>query len=158
MSMLDASDLLDSIIAALQDIPTLLPFVNNDPANIYASYIDYAIPGTNTETSIVQQRPATIMGMWLGTRTGNFAKQEAIKHDYGLYLKPAGRPSTMFRAIREGIVTSKGLKFRLINIDPQVSLPEQFYCQPKEISIAARQQIYTFTEVTFTLTERGLDV
>lgn len=160
--MVDPSDLLDAIVTALRSNAPLVALLGNLAAaeSIIPYYTDYSKGATNLEQRIFDQKPNSILACWLQTRTGNFNKGEAIKHDFALYLKPTARVSAVFTSIREGVCTVPGdsAKFKHLTIDPSVNPPENVGCRARTNFISQQYGLFDFTEITFTLTERGADV
>ncbi len=165
--MLDSSDLIDAIVLALQandDFVSLLK--DASPASIVPYYHDDNA-GTNFEQRVQEQIAGTLMVAWRGTRTGNFARNEATKHDFAALLSPNGRAGRLFAALMNGVCTNyiapgstspQTAKFRLITLHPKCFPPDSIAMIPQPIFIAPQYGIYDTLPITFTLTEKGLDV
>lgn len=162
--MVDPSTLLDIVVNALRSNANLLAALGTKPATeaVIPYYTDYSTGSANVEQQVFDQKPGTAMVCWTQTRTGNFNKGEAIKHDFAVYLKPQGRISTVFLHLREGVVTSPvepgGAKFKLITLHSDVNPIENLACRARTNFVSQNYGLFDFSEVTFTLTERGADV
>jgi hypothetical protein len=159
MSMANPNSLIEAIVTALQSISTLTtsPLLASGPSSILPYFTDGPAGQLNLEQSIIEQPPGTILVYWRGTRTGNFNKMESIKHDFGLSLKPKGRAADIFVAIRQGTCTASGLPFKLTQVDPSVRVPEDMKCENSTKYMTERYGFRDFSDITFTLTERGVD-
>lgn len=159
MAMSDPDALIDAIITALKAITTLVasPLLANGTASILPYYTDVSDGTVNLEQTIIEQPPGTLLVHWLGTRTGNFAKNEAIKHDFGISCKPKGRVSALFVLVREGTCTTSGQKFKHTQVDSNVRMPENMQLQNSTKYLTERYGLRDFSDITFTLTERGVD-
>ena len=165
--MLDSSDLIDAIVAALKTNNDLVQLLANaDPASISAYYHDDNA-GTNFEQRVQEQEAGTILVAWRGTRTGNFARNEATKHDFASLLSPSGKAGQFFAAFMNGVcqnytapmtTDSQNAKFRLTTIHGKCFPPDSVSMIPQPIFIAPQYGIYDTLPITFTLTEKGLDV
>ncbi len=161
--MEDPDVLVAAIVASLQSIVTLIasPLLTNGAASILAYYPDVPEGDVNIEQTIIEQPAGTIMVHWVGTRTGNFAKNDAIKHDFSISLKPKGRVAPLFVLIREGICTvsaNPGEPFKHTQVTLGVRLPEEFQIVNSTKFMTERYGLRDFSDITFTLTERGVDV
>lgn len=159
MSMTDPDLLTDAIITALQSIDTLISsgLLVNGAASIIPYKTNMEEGYANIEDFTLQQPAGTIVVFWRGTRTGVFDKKDTIKHDFGISLKPNGRAAQMFYLIREGVCSITGQKFKLTQVTSDVRPPEDMQCQNRSVYISANFGIREFTDITFTLTERGID-
>ena len=155
--MLDPSDLIDNIVTTLQSNSALTALLaNSSPASIIPFY-ESDPSSTNLEQAVQEQPSGTIMICWLGTRTGSFNRMEAIKHDYGAYLKSIGRASATFAALMNGVCSSTGLKFRFSQVNNKVNPVEAVSIKPQPYLIGQGLLVYDMMSITFTLTERGVD-
>lgn len=165
--MLDSSDLIDAIVACLKtnnDLVQLLADASTD--SIFPYYHDDNA-GTNFEQRVQEQDAGTIMVAWRGTRTGNFARNEATKHDFACLLSPNGRAGRMFAAFMNGLCANyqapeqngiQNTRFRLTTVHGKCFPPDSTSMIPQPIFIAPQYGIYDTLPITFTLTEKGLDV
>ena len=154
--MENASTLLAAVVTALKAIPQLAAAVGG-AGNIVGAELHY--PELSDWERFVQEiEPPKIAVMWTGYRTGNFGRNESIKHDFRAVLRPNGKYSDAAYYMREGVPTiSGGLKFKHFNVTAGVFPPEAMQCQMRSFSPIADTFI-DFMEVSFTLTERGPDV
>jgi len=159
MAMLDPDELSDAIVISLRSATALVSLFGGDSNNIFARKLDYTESvAVNIEGELQEQPNNTAMVFWKGTRTGNFGKMEAIKHDFGIAIKPSGRPAAAFKAIREAECTDPEIrKFKHLQVDTQVFPPENFTCIPASTFVAQGYGLYDASIITFTLTERGVD-
>ena len=163
--MLDASDLTDEIIAAQQtnaDLLALFPPPTNaypTPAARITAYYIQDPNGVNFEQRIQEQPKDTIMIGWTGTRTGRFANLEATKHDFAAYVRVTGKASTYFQAFVDGMCDWNGqnARFRFLTIDPKTNPPEDMTLSRLSYLISQGFAIYDSVQISFTLTERGVD-
>lgn len=158
--MADPDVLTAAIVTALQSISTLIasPLLANGAASILSYYPDVPEGDVNIEQTIIEQPAGSILVHWVGTRTGNFAKNDAIKHDFSISLKPRGRVAPLFVLIREGICATSGLKFKHTPVTIDVRLPEELQIINSTKFMTERYGLRDFSDITFTLTERGVDV
>ena len=159
MGMANPDSLIDAIVTALQSISALTSstLLAAGPASILPYYTDVTDGTVNVEQAIIEQHPGTLIVHWLGTRTGVFAKQDAIKHDFSISCKPIGRVATLFVLIRDGLCTSSGMKFKHTQLDDSVNLPEDMQLQNSTKYLTERYGLRDFSDINFTLTERGVD-
>lgn len=159
--MVDPSALLDSMLVTLRsnsDLVAALASPLPTPTAIFAYYTQYGLGKANLEQRIFDQPFNTIMGCWVGTRTGRFNKGESIMHDFALYLKPAGRVSAVFTALREGVCTvPETRKFKLISVDPNVYPVDGLACRARTNFVSQNYGLFDFTEITLTLIEKSVD-
>lgn len=156
----DPDILTAAIVTALQSIPTLTasPLLADGANSILAYFPDVPEGDVNIEQTIIEQPAGSILVHWIGTRTGNFAKNDAVKHDFALSLKPKGRVAALFMLIREGVCTTSGLKFKHTQVTIDVRLPEELQIINSTKFMTERYGLRDFSDITFTLTERGVDV
>jgi hypothetical protein len=157
--MVNPNTLIDAIVTAWKSSADVVAILGS-ASKITPYYFDMGLSsgtGVNLEQQIQNQTPGTIMVCWVGTRTGQFAKTDTIRHDMAAYLKPGGKIADLFIALREGVCTSSGMKFKLTQVDPSVRTPEEMSCKPLSRFVSQNYGIYDFAELNFTLTERGVD-
>jgi hypothetical protein len=163
--MLDASTLTDEIIGAQQtnaELLTLFP----PPSPVYPTPAARIFPyytadpgGTNIEQRIQEQPKDTIMVAWSGTRTGRFSRQDATRHEFAAYVRTTGKVSSYFAAFVDGVCNWNGqtLAFRLLTINNRALPPEDMALQRASLLIGQNFAIYDSMQITFALTERGID-
>jgi len=160
MAMTDPDILTDAIIASLQSIDALVTsdLLRAGAQSIIAYKTNMEEGFVNIEDFVLQQDAGTIVVFWRGTRTGIFDKKDTIKHDFGISLKPNGRASQIFTMIREGVcAVPEGRKFKLTQVTTDVRPPEDMACTNRSVYIAGNFGVREFSDITFTLTERGID-
>jgi len=160
MAMTDPDVLTDAIITALQSIAALVasPLLTSGPSSIIPYKTDMPGGTENIEDFVLQQPAGTLVVFWRGTRTGIFAKLDTIKHDFGISLKPNGRAAQVFAMIREGVcVVPEGRPFKLTQVTSDVRPPEDMACVNRSVYISGNFGVREFSDITFTLTERGID-
>lgn len=157
--------LLDAVVAALQSNADLVALLNNnDPTQIYPHY--YGQPGPtdlnttsmNFEQRVQEQPQGTILVSWRGSQIRTRGVMDVTAHFFAAYLKPNAYIADAFAAFKYGVCTSTGSKFYLSEIHPKCDLPRDIELTPTQMVIGAAYMIYEMMPVTFTLTERGLDV
>jgi hypothetical protein len=155
--MQDPNVLLDAIVAALQSNSELVAALGS--ADKILTYRHQDPGGTNLEQSLIDQPPSTLLVAWKGTRTGNFARMEAVKHDFLIGVKPSENVTAgaIWQLLREGVCAATGMKFKLSTLHEAVNPPEAMQCAANTRFIAPNYGLFDFTEITFTLTERGID-
>ncbi len=168
MPMTDPDLLTAAIITTLKSIQPLItsPLLANGASSIIPYETNMQEGHVYLEDFVLQQPPGTLVVFWKQTRTGFFNKLETIKHDFGISLKPKGRAAAMFALIREGLCDSSGMKFKLTQVAVPDDLgnptypvrpPEDMSCQNRSIYIGPNFGIREFTDISLTLTERGID-
>jgi hypothetical protein len=164
--MLDPSVLTDEIIGAQQTNAQLLGLFPQAPTNGYPTPASRIFPyytadpgGTNIEQQIQNQNRDTIMVAWSQTRTGRFNRQDATRHEFTAYVRTTGKVSTYFAAFVDGVCNwnSQTLRFRLLTIDDRTLPPEDMALQRASLLIGQNFAIYDSMQITFALTERGID-
>lgn len=148
--------LLAAVVTALKAIPQMVTAAGG-AGNIVAVELEY--PKLNDlERYIQEMKPPALAVFWMGYRTGNFGRNEAIKHDFRVALRPLGKYSDAAYYMREGVPTiAGGLKFKHFQVTAGVFPPEAMQVQVRTFSPAS-DTFLDYLEATFTLTERGADV
>ncbi len=172
--MLDPDQLVDSITALIQTNTALLALISSLPASVLPPSTKYPTPasrvlafhamdpgGVNVEQAIQEQDRGTVMVCWIRTYTGAFARLEATKHDFSLYVKPAGRAGPWVQALVDGPCTNDWdgttNRFRWSQPVPQLNPPDKTESSPQPTLIAQQFVIYDIVPVNLTYTERGVD-
>jgi hypothetical protein len=151
--MIDPDELLEILVAALQDIPALVTLVGGEPANISAFVTDYP-ESTNWMAAVQQMRAPSILIRHDGTIIGDRSRH--IAHQYCAYVMARGRAGVVFQAMREGVVTTGGQKMKLTQIDRSCHPPD-FRGFFQRLLAIADQAVIGYYEVPIVLTERGVD-
>src|SRR5215471_19954499 len=111
--MIDTSELVDSLVATLRDIPELVEQMGGDPERIFAYHDQY--PKKISLAHALHSMPApSILVVWQGTQPGSFGGFDVWKHQISLFLRAresvGGDPPTpyyrMFRSITKGVPAS----------------------------------------------------
>ena len=156
--MIDASEIVDNLVAALQDIEDLVAAMGDDPERIYAYHDQY--PKKVSLAHAIHQMPApSIMAVWQGSGPGSFGGMDVWKHQVTLYLR-AGEKSDgdatpyykLFRLITKGTPAKTGTQ--MINAAIHAS------CYPMDLPSIQRQtdaEGLDYFEVPITFTEIGDD-
>lgn len=154
-------DLIDATITALQSNADLVAFLANaDPANIYPYYDGEPAPdqtSTNFEQAVQEQKMGTIMVSYQGFTLGTREKFDITVHNMVCHLKAMGRIQPMFGAFRYGVLATTGMPLRLSTIHPKMTPPDNFTGGRAPMYIGGGYMVYDMQQVTFTLTEKGLD-
>lgn len=156
--MVDVSDLVDKIVLVLKGNQPLVDLLGGDDASIVPYYQGV---GNNLDQEVQEQETNSLLIAWRGTRTGVFNKNDAIKHDFCIYPKYEGKMSTLWKLLREGVSTyppGNNQPFKRQVIDQSCFIAEALNCIPKAVFISPEYGVFDFTEISFTLTERGVDI
>ena len=157
--MIDPNDIVDALVALLQDIPNLVEAVGGDEAKIF-SYRDRYPKNLSLEIAKYQMPAPGIMVAWQGSGPGSFGGFEVWKHEISIYLR-AGEESDddtpsgyyrLFMLITKGIPTNKGQAMQYLTVHDA--------CQPMDTPSMRRQtdaQGVDYFEVSMTFTEIGDD-
>src|SRR5664279_3338696 len=105
--MIDPYELVDNVVAALQDIGDLVAAMGADKARIFAYRDTY--PKKVSLVHAIHTMPAPgCMAVWQGSSPGSFGGMDVWKHQVTLFLR-IGEGSdypTLFRLITKGVPTS----------------------------------------------------
>ena len=157
--MINTSELVDNLVAALRDIPDLITEMNDDPERIYAYHDQY--PKRSSLPMAIHQMPAPgIMVAWQGTAPGSFGGNDVWNHQTTLYLRARetsdSEPPTayyrLFRLITKGVPASAGVPMINATIHPS--------CYPMDLPSIQRQtdaEGLDYFEVSMSFTEIGDD-
>lgn len=151
--MVDVDNLLDAIVAAMRDNPALVSLTSGT-SSISAYHHIYPKKISLFE-EINRIAIGQVMIAWTGTTISG--RSNGIEHQFSVYLRPANRIGTIFQAMRDGIVTASGQKFKLLEVDS--------HCHPVNITgLSARTvslsdaMTLDYHEISLTVTERGADI
>jgi hypothetical protein len=157
--MIDPSELVDSLVAMLQDIPDLVIEMGGDAERIYPYHDSY--PKRVSLVHAIHSMPAPgLMAVWQGTQPGSFGGVDVWKHQVTLFLRARetfdGDPPTpyyrMFRLITKGIPTAAGAEMLNAMVHPS--------CYPMDLPQIQRQtdaEGLDYFEVPLSFTEIGDD-
>jgi hypothetical protein len=176
--MINPADLLNDLVAALQDIPALVIELGGDPdvhdpdvpeapdeaaaapaldaaakARIYAYHDTY--PARSSLVHAIHAMPTpSIMVAWQGTSPGTFGAMDVWKINVTLFIraKESGNYYAMFRQIAKGTPTAIG--------QPMLNATIHAGCYPMDIPSCQRQtdaEGLDYFEVPLSFTEIGDD-
>lgn len=134
--MIDASVLVDNLVAMLRDIPALVTLVGAAP-KIFA-YHDSFPQNVSTVHALHQMPAPAILVFWEGTGPGGFGGMDVWKHRLKLYIRAKEELSVgswyyqVHRQIVKGIPTAGG-GIEMINQTVHAS------CYPMELPAIQRQ-------------------
>jgi hypothetical protein len=123
--MIDTSELVDSLVALLRDIPELVTEMGGDADRICAYHDQY--PKRASLAFAIHQMPVpSIMAAWQATVPGSFGGNDVWKHQVTLYLRSRetsdGDPPTayyrLFRLITKGVPESAGVPMLNVTVHP----------------------------------------
>ena len=157
--MIDASEVVDGLVAMLRDIPELVMEVGGDPERIFAYHDQY--PKKSSWVHALHSMPAPgIMAVWQGSGPGRFGGMDVWKTYVTLYLRaretfegdPATTYNLLFRLIIKGIPTAAGVQ--MLNATVHAS------CYPMDLPLIQRQtdaEGLDYFQVPLSFTEIGDD-
>lgn len=155
--MIDPSQIVNNLVAMLQDIPELVTELGGDPARVYAYHDSY--PKNISLVHAIHNMPApSIMAVWQGTAPGAFGGVDVWKHQITLFLraKPEATATTayylLFRLITKGIPDATGIAMENATVHPS--------CYPMDLPQIQRQtdaEALDYFEVPLSFTETGDD-
>lgn len=158
--MVDPSELITNLIAALRDIPELTAEMDGDGERIYPYHDSY--PEKVSLVHAIHTMPAPgLMAVWQGTQPGSFGGVDIWKHQVTLFLR-AKQASTedapsayyrLFRLITKGVPAS-GDGQPMINVTVHPS------CYPMDLPQIQRQtdaEGLDYFEIPLSFTEIGDD-
>ncbi len=152
--MIDPSDLVNSLVALLRDIPELAAEMSGEPDRIYAYHDEF--PARVSLAQAIHDMPTpSIMAAWMGTAPGSLGAVDVWKHSVTLYLRAGeGGGATgyyrLFRLITKGVPMSTGVE--MLNTTVHLS------CYPMDPPTIQRQtdaEGVDYFEVPITFTEAG---
>jgi hypothetical protein len=156
--MIDPYELVDNLVAALQDIDDLVAALGADASRIFAYRDSY--PTKVSLAHAIHTMPAPgCMAVWQGTQPGSFGGMDVWKHQVTLFLRAgenAGGASpyyALFRLITKGVGT-KAAGVQMINLTVHTS------CYPMDLPQIQRQtdaEGLDYFEVPLSFTEIGDD-
>lgn len=155
--MIDTSELVDSLVALMRDIPELVTEMGGDASRIYAYHDQY--PKRVSLAYAIHQMPApSILVAWQGSQPGSFGGVDVWKHQVTLYLRaretfdgdPPTAYYTLFRLITKGVPTTTGVPLMNSTIHPA--------CYPMDVPSIQRAtdaEGLDYFEVQMAFTEAG---
>ena len=155
--MIDPYELVDSLVAALQDIPDLVAAMGADASRIYA-YRD-SFPKKVSLVHAIHTMPAPgCMAVWQGSGPASFGGMDVWKHQVTLFLRIGENPNpsayyALFRLIIKGTPVTTG-DIQMINLTLHAS------CYPMDFPDIHRQpdaEGLDYFEVPLSFTEIGDD-
>jgi hypothetical protein len=156
--MLNPDDILDKLVALWRDIPALVSQLGDDSANIIAYKVSHDGSGVNLEQRFIEMERPKLMVCLTSIDIGSFAKLEAIKHSFAVYIR-AGSGNyvgPIIQQVVDGVVAAQNRRFRFIQVDPNLNPIERFSFAPRTFYIAPQFGTVDFAQATFVITERGL--
>ncbi len=133
--MINPSELVDNLVAALRDIPELVAELGGDVERIYAYHDSY--PQNVSLAHAIHQMPApSIMAAWQGTAPGSFGGMDVWKHQVTLFLRAGATEDVtpyyrLVRWITKGKPTTAGAEMLNATIHPS--------CYPMDLPSIQRQ-------------------
>ena len=134
--MIDASQIVDALVALLRDIPELVTEMGGKPERIYAYHDQF--PKYASLAYGIHQMPAPgIMVVWQGTQPGSFGGMDVWKHQITLFLRAKEETIAgtayyrLFRLITKGVPTGSG--------DPMLNATVHASCYPMDLPMIQRQ-------------------
>ena len=157
--MIDPSELVNSLVVLLRDVPDLVGEMDGDPDRIFAYHDQY--PKRASLAHALHQMPApSVMAVWMGTSPGSFGGVDVWKHQVTLYLRARetfdGDPPTayyrLFRLITKGVPAATGVEMLNATVHPS--------CHSMDLPLIQRQtdaEGLDYFEVPLSFTEIGDD-
>lgn len=151
--MVDVDNLLDAIVSAMRDNSVLVGLTTG--ASSITAYHHIYPKKVSVFEEINRISPGQIMITW--TNTIIAGRSNGIEHQFSAYLRPAGRIGTIFQAMRDGIVTAAGQKFKLVEIDPHCHPVNITGLSSRIVSLSDAMSL-DYHEISLSVTERGADI
>ena len=157
--MIDASEIVNNLVAMLRDIPELITEMGGDAERIYPYHDSY--PKKVSLVHAIHAMPAPgLMVIWQGTQPGSFGGVDVWKHQVTIFLRAretfeGDAPTTyyrLFRLLTKGIPTAAGVE--MLNATVHTS------CHPMDLPSIQRQtdaEGLDYFEVPLSFTEMGDD-
>ena len=157
--MIDASEIVNNLVAMLRDIPELITEMGGDAERIYPYHDSY--PKNVSLVHAIHAMPAPgLMVVWQGTQPGSFGGVDVWKHQITLFLRAketfeGDAPTAyyrLFRLITKGIPTAAGVEMINATVHPS--------CYPMDLPQIQRQtdaEGLDYFEVPLSFTEIGDD-
>ena len=155
--MIDPYELVDNLVAALQDIPDLVLAMGADASRIFAYRDSY--PKKVSLVHAIHTMPAPgCMAVWQGSGPGSSSGMDVWKHQVTLFLRVGENsdPSAyyaLFRLITKGVPATT-VDIQMINLTIHTS------CYPMDLPQIQRQtdaEGLDYFEVPLSFTEIGDD-
>jgi len=150
--MIDPDVLLGNLLTVLRDIPTLVTLLGSSSTNI-TSYSPTYPTKVDLSSAIRKVNPPGILLAWMGTSIND--RSNGIEHLYSAFLVPSGKVAPVFTALREGVVTTGGEKFKRTCVTSGVHPTDVRGCLPRQIIVG--EAVYEYFEIPMRITERGVD-
>ena len=155
--MIDPSELVNTLVAMLRDIPELIVEMDGDPDRIYPYHDQYPKHSSLTHALHAMPSPA-MMVAWIGTSPGSFGGVDVWKHQVTVYLRARetfeGDPPTayyrLFRLLTKGVPAGTSVEMLNATVHPA--------CHPMGLPLIQRQvdtEGLDYFEVPITFTEMG---
>lgn len=151
--MHDPGALVADIVTALLGNFDLVDLLSDD----ITGYVDGFPSAISLENAVLNMKPPAALVAWRGTRTDRRANADAIFHDYSVALRPVGPAAPVWRALREGVTSVSGQKFKLTQLNNLVYPAQNMGCSMRQL-VFSESVVIEFFEVTFSLVERGFDI
>jgi hypothetical protein len=156
--MIDPYELVDDLVAALQDIADLVAAMGADASRIFAYRDSY--PKKVSLVHAIHTMPAPgCMAVWQGTQPGSFGGMDVWKHQVTLFLRVGENAAgaspyyALFRLITKGTPATTG-DIQMINLTVNTS------CYPMDLPQIQRQtdaEGLDYFEMPLSFTEIGDD-
>jgi hypothetical protein len=153
--MIDPSEIVNNLVAALQDIPELVSELGGDPERIYAYHDSY--PKNISLAHAIHSMPApALMAAWQGTASGALGGMDVWKHQITLFLraKPEDWVGSsyyrLFRLITKGVPVSAGVPMENATVHPSCYAMDQ-----PRIERQTDAEALDYFEVPLSFTEVG---
>jgi hypothetical protein len=157
--MIDASEIVNNLVAMLRDVPDLVREMDGDTERVYPYHDSY--PKQVSLVHAIHSMPAPgLMVVWQGTQPGSFGGVDVWKHQVTLFLRARetfeGDAQTayyrLFRLITKGVPTAAG--------QPMLNATVHTSCYPMDLPSIQRQtdaEGLDYFEVPLSFTEIGDD-
>lgn len=150
--MIDPDVLLGNLLTVVRDNPTLVTLLGNSSSNV-TSYSPTYPTKVDLASAIHKINPPGILIAWTSTQIGD--RSQKLEHLYSAFLVPNGKVAPVFTALREGVITTGGQKFKRTAVMAHTDFPDVRGCFPRQIAIG--EAIFEIWEVPIRITERGVD-
>ena len=151
--MVDVDILLDQIVMVMRNNPSLVALTSG-ASSIFAYHHIYPKKSSHFE-EINRVAVGKIMVSW--TSTNITGRSNGIEHQFSAYLRPSGSIGSIFMAMRDGIITSTGQKFKLSEVNPNCHPVNIVNCAFRSIFLSDAMSV-DYHELSLTVTERGADI
>jgi hypothetical protein len=149
--MINPSEVVNSLVAILRDIPELVAEMGGDADRIYAYHDSF--PKRVSLARAIHLMPApAIMAVWQGTAPGSFGGYSVWKHQVTLFVRAPESYYNVFRLLTKGVPTMAGVPMSNVTVHQS--------CYPMDLPLIQRQQDaegVDYFEVPIAFTEIGDD-